>query len=139
MAKRNLILDGGRLKAALVEENYIEAKAYENVALGSFVNIFMDGSEIKIRLAKCTDKTYAANGFIKDGGVVGDTLKVYHTGINDSLFGLTVGSPYYLGSTPGSLSTTAPSTNNHIYQFLGYAISSTKLEVAMSDWIELID
>lgn len=43
--------------------------------------------------------------------------------------GLTAGSTYYLDTTDGSITTTAPSSTGNIVRIIGYAISTTELYV----------
>jgi hypothetical protein len=58
---------------------------------------------------------------------------VYFNGINTQLSGLTLGSHYFLATTPGGETTTAPSANGNVVQYLGKAISATEIEAALED------
>lgn len=52
--------------------------------------------------------------------------------------GLTPGATYYLGTTPGTITTTAPSTPGNIVQRMGFARNATTLVVMTDrDWTEI--
>jgi hypothetical protein len=62
--------------------------------------------------------------------VDGSTIYVQQIGNNQSVSGLTAGTKYYLSTTAGGLTATAPSGTGDVVYQIGYARSSTELIVA---------
>jgi len=75
--------------------------------------------------ADATDDTASA-GLV---GIRVDSSTVLTQGIYTTT-GLTAGNTYYLATTAGDITTTAPSTTGNIVRIIGYAISTTQLYVA---------
>ena len=103
------------------------APASETLTAGDFVNVWDDAGTVKVRKANATDNTKPANGFVKDGVSSGSNATVYFEGENDDLTSLTVGTAYYLGTTGGAVTATAPSATGNVVQYLGVAHATTKL------------
>ena len=101
--------------------------ASETLTAGDFVNIWDDAGTVKARKANATDNTKPAHGFIKDGAASGSNATVYFEGENDDLTSLTVGTAYYLATTGGVVTATAPSTAGNVVQYLGTAHATSKL------------
>lgn len=68
-------------------------------------------------------------GIALDSGVLDDTITVLTTGISDAQAGLTTGTNYYLSTTAGALTSTAPSGSGEIIINMGVATSATSLYV----------
>ena len=99
--------------------------AAENMSAGKFVNLFLDGSELKVRLADQSNGR-VAHGYIQETVEAGQPVKVYRIDSDNShLSGLTVGDVYWLGEAGNAVN--APPTTGKICQLLGLAISSTEL------------
>jgi hypothetical protein len=105
--------------------------ASEAIAAGAAVNLYSDAGVLTARNAVATDTSKPANGFVRDAVSSGGTAVVFpQTGkTNDSLTGLTPGAAYFLDpTTPGTLTTTAPTTVGQSVQPVGVALSSTSLQ-----------
>ncbi len=99
----------------------------EGLAAGDFVNIW-DSTGPKARKADATAAGKEAVGFVLAAFTASTSATVYHEGANTSLSGLTVGARYYLSAaSPGTPTTTPPDAAGNVLQFLGHAVSTTKL------------
>lgn len=103
--------------------------ASENLASGDFVNLHLDSGVIKARKADATTAGKPAHGFVLAAVTSGNTATVYGTSNkNTGLTGLTIGSDYYLSTTPGGVSIDpGPATAGNLSQLLGRAESATAL------------
>lgn len=94
--------------------------------------IYISGADT-FGLANATDDTKPAAGFVK---TVSATLgEIVHSGPLDGFTGLTPGAVYYLDTTDGEITDTAPSAGGTIAQKVGRAWSTTKLMVNISNEI----
>jgi len=77
--------------------------------------------------ADATDATKRAQGYVKAGTTAGDDCTVY---LDSKLPGtaLTPGAKYYLTTTPGTVSATAPSASGNMVQCVGEAVSATAIK-----------
>lgn len=99
--------------------------ASEDLAAGSFVNIWDNGGAAAVRLAQVTDDTKEADGFVTVGVVMGDPAVVYLSGAyNDALTGLTPGGMCFLAAG-GTVTQTLPSSG--WVQLLGRAVTAAAL------------
>jgi hypothetical protein len=102
--------------------------ASENLSAGDYVNIFDSAGTIKVRRADASSASKEAHGFVITSFTTGGTATVYYGNMNTGVTGLTIGLTYFLsGSTPGAITTTAPSTSGYIVQKIGRSISTTSL------------
>ena len=101
--------------------------ASEALSGGNFVNIYDDAGTTKCRKADATAAGKEANGFVLAAVLEGNPATVYTDGINNQLGALTGGTVYYLDTTPGGISATAPSGAGNIVQRMGRALSATEL------------
>lgn len=97
----------------------------ENLAAGDFVNIHYSSGQ-KARKADATTSGKEAHGFVLASTTSGQSATVYFEGSNTALSSLT-GSVYYLSTTAGTATTTAPSSSGNVVQRLGFATSSTTI------------
>lgn len=105
--------------------------SFENLAAGDFVNLFLDSGVIKARKADATTNAKPAHGFTLVGVTAPASTTVYRLStVNTSLTGLTIGSDYFLSTTPGAVTTTAPSASGNIVQELGRATLTTSMVFA---------
>lgn len=111
--------------------------ASENLAAGDLVNVWNDSGTIKARKADATSPSKRAHGFVLSSVTSGATATVYFEGTITGLSSLTLGGTYFLSTTAGGLTTTAPSTVGHIVQEVGAAISATELSFEPQQPIEL--
>jgi len=111
--------------------------ASENLAAGNFVNVFNDAGTTKVRKADATVAGKEANGFVLSAVTAGNDATVYFEGTNNQLSGLTGGAMYFLSTTAGGVTSTAPSGSGNIVQKVGRALSATEINVEFSDPIVL--
>jgi len=107
--------------------NYAEIMpAWENLAAGDFVNIFMDGATKKVRRAIAFDTTKPALGFVNVDVLTGAMCLVYYTGPNRNVptgtfIPTDIAKPVYLSPTvPGGVQLAIPSGVGQLRQFIGY-------------------
>lgn len=99
--------------------------AGETLAAGDLIYVDSGGQAFK---ADADASAKAAIGFVLAGITSGATGTVYFgSGLITGLSSLTVGALYYLSSTAGGITTTAPTGTNKIQQQVGYALSATTL------------
>lgn len=114
----------------------VVAPASENLTAGNVVNLWLDTATLKVRKADASQGvTYSADGFVKANVTSGANATIYLSGTNSDLTGLTIGSEYFTSATPGAVTSTVPTTTNHIVQSVGKAISATELAFFKGDVI----
>jgi len=102
--------------------------ASENLTAGNFVNIWNDAGTLKVRKADATAAGKEADGYVLANVTSPADATVYFGAINTGLSALTLGSIYYLSTTPGAATATPPSATGNVVQELGKAISATEIE-----------
>lgn len=100
------------------------------IQAGQLVNIYNNSGVLTARLADATDNSKPANGFCSSittpsSGL--SSLTVTALGANPYMSLLTVGSMYYLSTTPGTVTDVPPSTSGNLLQIVGQAIDSNTL------------
>lgn len=113
--------------------------SFENLTAGNFVNLFLSGGVIQARLADATTNAKPAHGFVLANVTSPANATVYRLSTtNTAVSGLTIGSDYYLTTTPGAISTTPPSASGNIVQPLGRATLATSIVFANEqNWVEI--
>ncbi len=120
------LLDPSVLPAGVGQNVDIIASS-ENLAAGDWVNIYDNGGTINVRKADA-DNGREAHGFVRAAVTSPANATVYGPGeLNDQVSGLTVGLDYFLHTTPGGVTTTAPTATGAIIQRLGRAKSATAI------------
>lgn len=113
------------------------ATATEDLAAGDLVNVY-SSSGIKVRKADATSAGKEANGFVLASVTSGNPATVYRASQSDTqLSGLTPGAKYYLSTTAGGVTATAPSGSGNVVQSVGFASSSTSLSFMPGDPVVL--
>lgn len=98
--------------------------AAENLVGGNFCNIYSAG----IRKADATTNAKKAHGFCSVDFASGATATIYSvSNKNKALSGLTQGQEYWLSTTPGAVTATAPQATDNWVQLLGTAESASDL------------
>lgn len=111
----------------------------ENLTAGDFVNWYSNSGTLTVRKADATTNAKPANGFVLANVTSPASATVYLiSNRNTALSGLTVGQDYWLATTAGQITATAPSASGNIVQLLGTAISTTVLPFTKSDTYELV-
>lgn len=108
----------------------------ESLAAGDLVNIYNNGGTAAVRKADASSTGKEAHGFVLAAFTHPTTATVYFEGNNTAVTGRTPGKQY-LSTTPGSSTTTAPSTAGQVVQVVGFATSATNLNFASGDPIVL--
>ncbi|MEO0132746.1 MAG: hypothetical protein ABIK73_07455 [candidate division WOR-3 bacterium] len=98
--------------------------AGESLSAGNLVYIGSDGKAYKAD-ASGANQSKIAIGFVTSSFAANDDATVYTEGVISGLSGLTPGGRYFLTATPGTFSSTAPTTAGHAWQPVGYAINAT--------------
>ncbi len=109
-------------------------EATETIAQGSPINLYASSGVLFVRNASATNNTKQADGFCsQSGGITAGAVGEVILGDGvATTSGLTPGTRYYLGTTAGSYSATAPSAAGNISQPLGIALTSTALKFQTS-------
>lgn len=136
-------LDGtGRLGTDLmpvgIAADTLSVVASEALTAGHFVNVWNDTGTIKVRKADATTSGKEADGFVLSGYSPGDTALVYFEGSNTQLAALTLGARYYLATTAGQVTATPPSASGNVVQYLGRAVSATRIAFEGEDGVILV-
>ena len=103
--------------------------AGEDLSAGDFVNVYYDGSDVRVRPADASASGREATGFVLDSASAGESVTVYFDGTNDHLSGLTAGELYCLAPTAGTvaLRSSVSAVPGNFFQVVGRAISSTAI------------
>ena len=100
----------------------------ENLAAGDLVNIWTNTGVANVRKADATTAGKEANGFVLASVTSPAAATVYRNSqSNTQKSGLTPGAIYYLATTAGAITTTAPSSTGNIVQHVGKAFDATTL------------
>ncbi|GLY32127.1 hypothetical protein [Kineosporia sp. NBRC 101731] len=138
--------DDGKLHQSLLPDGFAPATwtgiASETIAAGRLVNIWSDTSGgtpvAKARLADASAAGKRAWGYTQQGAASGGTVTVWFGGANSSVSGLTAGADVFLSaSTPGGVTSTAPTGASQVVQRVGVAGSATAFMFAAGLEIEL--
>jgi hypothetical protein len=131
-------LDISLMPAGVTAEVTVAA-SFENLTAGDFVNLFLSAGVIKVQKADATTNAKPAHGFVLANVTAPANASVYRISQNNSaLAGLTIGSDYFLSTTPGALTATPPSAAGNIVQPLGRATLTTALMMGNEqDWVEI--
>ena len=112
-------------------------EASEDMVAGTFVNIYSALGTPNIRKANATNNTKPCHGFIVEDVTIGNLVSVYYGGNrNVFLSSLTPGVQYFLSTTGGTLTATAPTASGNIQQQLGEAESDTTFRFEPQPTIE---
>lgn len=131
------LLDISMMPAGVGAEIVIAASS-ENLTSGDFVNLYNNGGTINVRKADATTNAKPADGFVLANVTSPANATVYLISAkNTAVSGLTVGAEYYLSTTPGQITATAPSSAGNIVQRLGKAKSATEFVFENQDYFEL--
>ena len=124
----------GKLDSSMMPVGFgqdsVTATAGETLTAGDFVYFNGSGAVLK---ADATSLAKQAKGYVNAGVSNAATATVYFDDSNTALTGLTVNVPYYLSITPGTATTTAPTTATQIVQRVGFANSATNLRVDIEE------
>lgn len=122
----------------LTDQDVSNVEAFENLAAGDYVNLFLDGGVIKARLADNSNDR-PAHGYVDDTVTAASNVNVFFEGSNTNLSGLTIGTRQFLGTVGQTISTPLDPTvvTGDLHQLLGIAISATEINTDIQDCIVL--
>lgn len=110
----------------------------ENIAAGSFVNLYLNGGVLTARKADATATGKEAHGFVLATTTSGTNATVYfESNTNSQMTGLTIGADYWLDTTAGGVTVTAPTATGNVNQYIGRALSTTSLIFINGDPVEM--
>jgi hypothetical protein len=102
--------------------------SFENLTAGNFINLFNNGGTVNSRKADATTNAKNAHGFTLATVTAPASSTIYGISTkNTALSALTVGADYWLATTAGGITTTAPSATGNYVQELGTTESATAM------------
>jgi len=110
--------------------NRLYLRASEDISYGFAVNIWNDAGTLKFRKANATNNTKPCHGFCTTlGGILSGTFGevIVNFGMLVGVAGLTTGTRYFLSTTDGLITSTAPVAAGNIEQVLGLAMDTGAL------------
>lgn len=110
-----------------VGPDIVSAVASEALSAGNLVNLYSNAGTVNVRKADASSPSKEANGYVIASVSNAGTASVYLSGLNTAVTGRTVGKQF-LSATPGSSTTTAPSTSGQIVQQVGFCDTATSLQ-----------
>jgi hypothetical protein len=114
--------------AATTTSTTILLLASEALAAGALVSIFSNAGVANVRNANATDGTKTPDGFVLNAVASGAPATVQLLGqVITGLSGLSSGALYFLATSPGAITLTAPSALGNWVQIVGKALSATSL------------
>jgi len=120
----------GQVDATMLPSNISNDRtmtASETLAAADIVNAWDDSGTVKVRKADATATGKKGVGFVQSGITAAATGTVSFEGTITGLSGLTEGADYFLSTTAGAITATAPSASGNVVQFIGVALSATEL------------
>jgi hypothetical protein len=120
-------IDGSMLPNKEADSTLLPAS--ENLAAGDLVNIWSDGGVLKARKADASSAAKRADGYVLAAVTAPANAEVLHDGAITGLTSLSIGSRYYLSTTPGLtvVEASVQTTSGNLIQYVGQAVSATKL------------
>ncbi len=107
--------------------------ASEALNANDLVNIYDAGSgSFRCRKADATTAGKQAHGFVKASVLNAGNATIYRRGSSDGRTGLAPGN-YFLSTTPGGITQTAPSAAGNVWQKVGVGASGTVLEFSAGE------
>lgn len=111
-------------------------QASENLSAGNLVNIWDSGGQFRVRKADASVAGKEAQGFVLSSVTSGQSAQVYLEGTITGLAGLLPGR-YYLATSPGEMTSSAPAASGNVVQYIGEAVSTTEVTFERNDGIIL--
>lgn len=101
--------------------------ASEALSAGNVVNVWDNSGTVMVRKADATISGKEATGYVLDGVASSATVTVYFDDVLEGLSSLSPGNIYYLSTTAGGITTTAPSASGNVVQRVGRALSASEI------------
>lgn len=131
------VIDRGQMNGGFLADGSIpvdklyvpDAIASQALTAGDIVNIHNNGGIAMARRADATELGRDAHGFVLSDVGIGALAKVYTSGYNPLLSGLTPG-VVFLSTTPGEVSSAPPQDKGYFVQRVGTAVADGTLNFA---------
>lgn len=103
------------------------------IAVGELVNLFDNAGVLSARLADATTAATMAHGIASSAGVPGSKMEIqWLRSFVGSIGGMSLGTLYYLSTTPGAIQNLAPLAVGTIQQPVGVAVAANQLLLDIS-------
>lgn len=121
--------------------NRLYVKAGEAINYGALINLYDLGAGVLgVRNANATNNTKPCHGWCTTVGGIANTAYgevILGHGLCVAIGGLTIGTRYFLSTTNGIATNTAPVAAGNIEQPIGFGLGATKLFMNItSNWIQ---
>lgn len=121
-------LDMSLMPSGLGAETDTVVADVDGLTAGDMVNLYSNGGTMTARRADATAEGKPAMGFVVADVNAANNAVVHRANQTvTGLTGLVVGNEYYLATTAGLITDTAPSANGNSVQSVGIAMSTTSL------------
>jgi hypothetical protein len=101
--------------------------ASEALSSGDLISLWNDSGTSKMRKADATTAGKEADGYVKDAVLSGASGTAFFDSINTGVSGLTIDTIYYLSTTAGGVTSTAPSATGNVVQEIGKTSATGEL------------
>jgi hypothetical protein len=117
------------------------ARQNEALNFGDAVSAFLSSGELQVRKANATDNTRPCIGFVTSQdhtSSIGSFCEVTASvGLITGISGMTAGTRYFLSTSAGLITSTAPVAAGNIEQVVGIALASNRLLVNINmAWVQ---
>lgn len=125
---RDVATDGAKLDTIEAASNIGTFTAGETLTAGDVVYMAADG-KVYQALANGVPIEARVLGIANEAGTTNNPVDIVIHGNDTNQVGLTVGSPYFLSTTAGAISATAPTGSGEVIVRVGYATSATSINI----------
>ena len=115
------------MPAGVAAETVVCKAGVGGLAANDVVYIHLVTTTLTADKANATDSTKRAQGYVKEVAEAGANATVYLDGELPGT-GLTPGAKYYLTTTPGTVSATAPTGSGNMVQCVGEAVGEAEIK-----------
>jgi len=120
-------LNENMMPAGVAAETVVCKAGVGGLAANDVVYIHLVTTTLTADKADATNGTKRAQGYVKDVAEAGANVTVYLDGELPGT-GLTPGAKYYLTTTPGTVSATAPTGSGNMVQCVGEAVGEAEIK-----------
>ena len=132
----SLNADGQIDDTMLPTSSLLELTASEAISAGDAVNKWDNGGTVNVRLADASNNR-PCHGFATEAIASAATGKIDSDG-SIAQAGLTIGSKYFLGTTPGAITADPDETTGNLLQVVGTASDATVLSIELGEFSEFV-
>jgi len=118
-------------------QNVIYAPANQALVANKLAALINSSGVLKVDYASASSKITQARGVIISDTAAGEMCPIFLSrGYLTGYIGLTVAAQYFLATTPGGITSVAPSSPGTIIQDIGFALSPTELYIDIHTFSE---